>query len=70
LDQGLIPAGAVLLAEQDQGTVGRQSRRATGLGKEQQGQQAGHLWLIGQERGQDPGQPDPLGAQPWVGWAC
>jgi MFS family permease len=36
LDQGLIPAGAVLLAEQHQGTVGPGPRRAPGFVEEQQ----------------------------------
>jgi len=60
LDQGPIPSSAVLLAEQHQGAVGPHSRRATGLGQEQQRQQTGHLWLIGHERRQDPRQPDRL----------
>jgi hypothetical protein len=38
LDQGPVPSGAVLLAEQHKGTVGPGSRRATGLGQEQQRQ--------------------------------
>jgi hypothetical protein len=67
LDQGLVPAGAVLVAEQHQGTVGPGPRRAAGLGQQQQRQQAGHLRLVGEERGQDPGQPDRLGTQPRVG---
>jgi hypothetical protein len=43
LNQGPVPADAVLLAEQHQGTVGPGSRRATGFGEQQQGEQAGHL---------------------------
>jgi hypothetical protein len=62
LNQGPVPAGAVLLTEQHQGTVGPGSRRATGFGEQQQGEQVGHLWLVGQKRGQDPRQPDRLGA--------
>src|SRR2546427_322432 len=68
-DQGPIPSSAVLLAEQHEGTVGPRSRRATGLGQEQQRQQAGHLWLVGHERRQDACQPDRLGAETLVGWA-
>src|SRR5207247_7786160 len=69
LEQGPIPASAVLLAEQHEGTVGPRSRRATGLAQEQQRQQAGHLWLVGHERRQDPGQPDRLRAEARFGWA-
>jgi hypothetical protein len=60
LDQGPIPSCAVLLAEQREGTVGPRSRGATRLGQEQQRQQAGRLWLVGHQRGEDPCQPDRL----------
>jgi len=60
LDQGPVPSSAVLLAEQHQGAVGPCARRAAGLSQQQQRQQPGYLWLIGHERGQDPGQPDRL----------
>jgi hypothetical protein len=66
-DQGPVPAGAVLLAEQDQGAVGPGSRPTPGLGQQQQRQQPGHLRLLGHQRHQDPGQPDPLRAQPRFG---
>src|SRR5207244_6659534 len=36
LDQGAIPSSAVLRAEQHEGAVGSRSRRATGLGQEQE----------------------------------
>jgi hypothetical protein len=69
-DQGPIPSGPVLLAEQRQGAVGPGPRPAPGLGQQQQRQQAGHLRLVGHEHHQDPGQPDRLGAQTWFGWAA
>jgi hypothetical protein len=69
LDQGTISALAVLLAKQNEGTVGPRSRRTTGLGQEQQRQQAGHLWLVGHERRQDPCQPDRLRAETRLGCA-
>ena len=69
LDQGPIPSGAVLLAEQHEGAVGPRARRAAGLGQEQQRQQAGHLRLVGHQRRQDPCQPDRLGAETRFGRA-
>ena len=63
VDQGPVPARAVLLAEQHERAVGVGSRRATRLGQQQQRQQAGDLRLVGHQRRQQPRQPDRLSAQ-------
>jgi len=60
MDQGPIPSGAVLFAEQHEGAIAPRSRRAPGFGVEQQRQQACHLGLVGHEPGQDACQTDRL----------
>src|SRR5829696_4347319 len=66
-DQGPVPLGAVLLAQQHQGTVGPGSRGAAGLAQQQERQQAGHLRLVRHQRRQDPRQPDRLSAEFRIG---
>jgi hypothetical protein len=63
VDQGAIPAAAVLLAEQREAAVGANARCAAGLGQEQQRQQPGHLRLVGHQRCEDPRQADRLAAE-------
>ena len=62
-DQGPVPPAAVLVGQPDQRAVGGGAGRAARLGQQQQRHQAEHLRLVRHQAGQQPGQPDRLGAQ-------
>ncbi len=61
-DQRAVPAAAVLLVQRDQLAAG-DPRRTPRLGEQHQREQAGDLGLVGQQRSQDPAQPDRLGGE-------
>ena len=63
LDQRAIPCVAVLLAEGDQLPIGRDPRRATSLDEKHEGQQAGRLAVLGQQRADQASEPDRLGRE-------
>ena len=58
-----VPAAAVLVREQHGLPAGGEPGLAAGVGEQQQREQPGHLGLAGQQRGQQPGQPDCLVAE-------
>ena len=60
LDLATVPAGAVLVCQQDEVTGIIDPGGAPGVLEEHQRQQAGRLGLIGHELGQRLGQPDGL----------
>jgi hypothetical protein len=62
-DRGLVPAGAVLLLEQDRLAVGAEAGREAGGGELEQREQPVRLRLIRGEPGQHPGQPLGLGRE-------
>ena len=53
----------VLLGEWNQVAVGAGTRRAAGIGEQHEGEQPGHLAVIGEPLVQLTGQPDRLGAE-------
>ncbi len=58
-----VPAGAILVGEPDERAVGVGARVAARLGQQHQREQPRSLRLIGHQLGQQPGEPDGLGAQ-------
>ena len=58
-----IPEAAILVVEQDQLACRSDTRLASGVVEEHEGQQSGRLGLIGEQRHHGPCQPDRLGAQ-------
>ena len=62
-DHGLVPAGPVLLLEQDQGPAAVCAGRPAGVGQQQQGEQPPHLGIPGQPGRQAAGQVEAGHAQ-------
>jgi hypothetical protein len=62
-DELLVPPAAVLVGQQHQVTARRGAGRAPGLRQQHEREQPGHLGLIGHQPGQQPAEPDGLGAQ-------
>jgi hypothetical protein len=60
VDRGAVPAGPVLVLEQDQRAAGADARGAARVLEQHQREQAGGLGLVGQQRVDDAGQPDRL----------
>jgi hypothetical protein len=58
-----VPAGAVLLGEDDQRSVGPGAGRAAGVGEQHQRQQRGDLAVIREHIPQGAGEPDRLGGE-------
>ena len=58
-----VPQAAVLGRQGHQGAAGAGACRPAGIDQHHERQQADHLGLVGHERGQDPAEPDRLGAQ-------
>ena len=55
-DLRAIPAGAVLLGEQQQPAIRRHPRRAAGVGQQEEREQPRHIRFVGQQRAHHPGQ--------------
>ena len=62
-DHGPVPAGPVLLLEQDQVPAVVCAGRPAGVGQQQEGEQAQHLGVPGKPGGQATGQVDARDAQ-------
>ena len=62
-DRGLVPAGPVLVLEQDEVAIGSHPRVPPCVVEEHECQQPGGLRLIGEQRDHGPCQPDRLGTQ-------
>src|SRR5258708_22156428 len=62
-DLALVPAGPVLLGEQDRQALAVRASWPAGIGEQEQRQQATDLRLGGQDLVERPGQPDRLVAQ-------
>ena len=58
-----VPAAPVLLGHRDQRAVRPGPGRPAGVGEQHQGQQPGHLAVVGQQPVDQAGQPDRLGRQ-------
>ncbi len=58
-----VPAAAVLFGEGDQLAARTAAGRAPGVGEQHQGEQTGHLRVLGHGSADDPGQPDGLAGQ-------
>ncbi len=62
-DELPVPPAAVLVGQQHQAALRRGAGRAPGLRQQHQREQPGHLGLVRHQPGQQPAEPDRLGAQ-------